>query len=86
MAKYHNVPFYVAAPFTTIDFAIPDGSGIKIEERPQNELTCINGIRIAADGINCWNPAFDVTPADLITGIITEKGVYKPHELAALKK
>ncbi|KAJ8667203.1 hypothetical protein QAD02_008865 [Eretmocerus hayati] len=86
LAKYHKVPFYIAAPFTTIDFSIPNGSGIKIEERPENELTHVNGVRIAAEGIKCWNPAFDVTPAELIEGIITEKGVYKPDELAALKK
>lgn len=84
LAKYHNVPFYVAAPFTTIDFSIPTGDGIKIEERPANELTHVNGTRIAAEGINCWNPAFDITPAELITGIVTEKGVYKPAELAGL--
>ncbi|XP_001604505.1 methylthioribose-1-phosphate isomerase [Nasonia vitripennis] len=85
LAKHHNVPFYVAAPFTTIDFSIPTGEGIKIEERPANELTHVNGTRIAAEGINVWNPAFDVTPAELITGIVTEKGVYKPAELAGLK-
>jgi methylthioribose-1-phosphate isomerase len=80
------VPFYIAAPFTTIDFSLPNGDKIKIEERPQNELTQINGIRIAAENILCWNPSFDVTPADLITGIITEKGIFKPSELTTLKK
>ncbi|KAL7295254.1 hypothetical protein TKK_0011391 [Trichogramma kaykai] len=85
LAKYHKVPFYIAAPFTTIDFSITSGDDIKIEERPQSELTHINGIRIAADGINCWNPAFDITPAELITGIITEKKVYKPSELTNLR-
>lgn len=85
LAHYHKVPFYIAAPFTTIDFSIPNGYGIKIEERPHDEMTYINGVRIAAEGINVWNPSFDVTPADLITGIITEKGVYTPAELAKLK-
>nr|CAD27760.1 putative translation initiation factor [Anopheles gambiae] len=82
VAKHHGVPFYVAAPFTSIDVAIEDGSHIKIEERPEHELTHIGGQRIAAPGIGCWNPAFDVTPAELITGIITERGVLKPCELA----
>ena len=63
-----------------------DGDKIVIEERPEHELTHVNGTRIAAEGIKCWNPAFDVTPADLITGIITEKGVYKPSELAKLSR
>uniref|UniRef100_A0A182VZ96 Methylthioribose-1-phosphate isomerase n=1 Tax=Anopheles minimus TaxID=112268 RepID=A0A182VZ96_9DIPT len=81
VAKHHGVPFYVAAPFTSIDVAIADGSQIKIEERPEHELTHIGGQRIAAPGIGCWNPAFDVTPAALITGIITERGVLKPSEL-----
>jgi len=75
--QYHNVPFYVVAPITTIDPSIPDGSYIKIEERKPEELTHIAGIHIAAAGINVWNPAFDVTPHSLITGIITDKGVIK---------
>lgn len=82
-AKYHKVPFYVAAPTTSIDLSLANGSAIVIEERPPDELTLIKGMRIAAPGICCWNPAFDVTPAELITGgIITEKGVFKPAELA----
>ncbi|KAJ8891161.1 hypothetical protein PR048_010676 [Dryococelus australis] len=80
-AKYHNVPFYVAAPRTSIDFSIPSGEYIVIEERPDKEMTHIGEHRIAAQGISCWNPAFDVTPAHLITAIITEQGVFKPHEL-----
>ncbi|XP_029662904.1 methylthioribose-1-phosphate isomerase [Formica exsecta] len=81
LAKYHNVPFYVAAPRTSIDMDIPNGHGIIIEERPEKEITHMNEKRIAAEGIKCWNPAFDVTPASLITAIITEIGVFKPHEL-----
>nr|XP_050866176.1 methylthioribose-1-phosphate isomerase isoform X2 [Vespula vulgaris] len=84
IAKYHNVPFYVAAPRTSIDFAIPSGDHIVIEERPEREMTHINDQRIAASGIQCWNPAFDITPASLITGIITEVGVYKPENLIKL--
>ncbi|XP_006621215.1 methylthioribose-1-phosphate isomerase isoform X2 [Apis dorsata] len=85
VAKYHNVPFYVAAPRTSIDFSIPSGDHIIIEERPERELTHINDQRIAAPGIQCWNPAFDITPANLIKGIITEVGVYRPQDLLKLK-
>lgn len=77
VAKYHNVPFYVACPLTSFDRSKESGAEIEIEERPFEELTFIKGVKIAAEGINCWNPAFDVTPADLITGgIITELGVF----------
>ncbi|XP_031636233.1 methylthioribose-1-phosphate isomerase [Contarinia nasturtii] len=81
VAKYHNVPFYIAAPLTSIDLKISSGEQIQIEERPQREMTHVGDHRIAAQGIKCWNPAFDVTPAHLITGIITEKGVFKPDEM-----
>ncbi|XP_059151589.1 methylthioribose-1-phosphate isomerase-like [Physella acuta] len=82
LAKYHQVPFYVACPQTTFDSNLKAGDDIQIEVRPPEELTCIKGIRVAAAGINCWNPAFDVTPAQLITGgIITEFGVFRPEEL-----
>lgn len=84
VAKYHNVPFYIAAPLTSIDLKIPSGDQIVIEERPDREMTHVGEHRIAATGIKCWNPSFDVTPAHLITGIITEKGVFKPEEI--LKK
>ncbi|XP_012264881.2 methylthioribose-1-phosphate isomerase isoform X2 [Athalia rosae] len=84
VAKHHGVPFYVAAPLTSVDFTIPSGDRIVIEERPEREMTHINDQRVAAAGIQCWNPAFDVTPAHLITGIITEKGVYRPDELNKL--
>lgn len=81
LAKYHGVPFYVAAPFTSIDVKIPNGDHIVIEERPDREITHVGEHRIAAQGISCWNPAFDVTPASLIAGIITEKGVFEPSKL-----
>lgn len=69
-------------PSTSIDLSLEHGSDIVIEERPEQELTTIAGVRIAAPGIGCWNPAFDVTPAELITGgIVTEHGVFKPCEL-----
>ncbi|XP_060081711.1 methylthioribose-1-phosphate isomerase-like [Ylistrum balloti] len=81
-AKYHNVLFYVACPTTSYDSSKQTGADIIIEERPAEELTKIQNVPIAAPGIHCWNPAFDVTPAELITGgIITEHGVFKPSEL-----
>lgn len=86
LAKYHNVPFYVAAPMTSIDFQMLNGDNIIIEERSEREMTHINDKRIAAEGIKCWNPAFDVTPASLITGIITEIGTFKPSELIHVKE
>lgn len=81
VSKYHGVPFYVAAPFTSIDSKVSSGEHIVIEERPDREMTHVGEHRIAAKGIQCWNPAFDVTPASLIAGIITEKGVFKPEQL-----
>ncbi|KAL0882215.1 hypothetical protein ABMA27_000757 [Loxostege sticticalis] len=81
VARHHDVPFYVAAPLSSIDMSLTSGDRIKIEERPDREMTHIGEHRIAAPGINCWNPSFDVTPANLITGIITEKGVFTPSRL-----
>lgn len=78
LAKENGVPFYVAAPVSTIDFKTKTGEGIPIEERPASEVTHIRGVRIAPEGISVANPAFDVTPARYITGIITEKGVLLP--------
>jgi methylthioribose-1-phosphate isomerase len=75
LAQRHGIPFYVAAPLSTFDLTIPDGSHIQIEERPPEELTGYRGVRWAPAGIAVRNPAFDVTPAGLITGIICEKGV-----------
>ncbi|APJ05064.1 S-methyl-5-thioribose-1-phosphate isomerase [Silvanigrella aquatica] len=74
-AAYHNIPFYVAAPITSIDCSKLSGAEIHIEERPKQELTHINGVQIAAKGIDVWNPSFDITPGILITGIVTEWGV-----------
>ncbi len=77
-AKYHNIPFYIAAPLSTIDRSIATGKEIPIEERSREEVTHINGKRICAEGINIINPGFDVTPHELIAGIITEKGILRP--------
>ena len=75
LARRHGIPFYVAAPLSTFDASIPDGSHIPIEERAADEVTGYRGMRWAPQGIAVRNPAFDVTPAELVTGIICEKGV-----------
>lgn len=85
-AKYHNVPFYIAAPLSTIDTSIESGAQIPIEERSKEEVTHINGKTICAEGVNVINPGFDVTPHELITGIITEKGVLYPDFTESIKK
>ena len=75
LAQRHNIPFYVACPLSTIDRSIQDGEDIPIEERPIEEVTGFRECQWAADGVNVRNPAFDVTPANLVTGLVTEKGV-----------
>ncbi|MBI4698187.1 MAG: S-methyl-5-thioribose-1-phosphate isomerase [Nitrospirae bacterium] len=85
LCKEHDIPFYVAAPTSSIDFSIASGDHIPIEERAPEEVTCIWGHRIAPEGVKVRNLAFDVTPAKYVTGIITEKGVFKPKELYKLK-
>jgi len=86
LAREHKIPFYVAAPLSTIDMAIRDGGGIPIEERSPREVTHIKECRIAPAGIGVRNPAFDVTPNRLVTAIITEKGVVKRPFRAGIKK
>ncbi len=78
LAARHGVPFYVCVPTSSIDLATPDGASIPIEERPAREVTEVRGTRIAPAGTTAWNPAFDVTPAELITAIVTEEGVHRP--------
>jgi methylthioribose-1-phosphate isomerase len=83
LARAHGIPFYVAAPYSTIDLATRTGAEIPIEERNPLEVTSIHGSHpVAPTGVAVYNPAFDVTPAELITGIITERGIFKPAELA----
>jgi methylthioribose-1-phosphate isomerase len=84
VARAHDVPFYVAAPSSTVDLATPDGSRIPIEERARDELARVGDRMLAPDGVPVWNPAFDVTPAELITGIITDRGVFAPSGLAGV--
>ena len=86
LAKHHGIPFYVAAPLSTIDQSLISGAQIPIEQRESIEMTHIEGIRVAPEGVTVINPAFDVTPAELITGIITESGVLRaPYEEAILE-
>lgn len=82
LARVHNIPFYVAAPSSTIDFSLSSGDDIIIEERKPEEVTTLGGVRIAPEGVSVFNPAFDVTPSRYVTGIITDQGViYPPFSL-----
>jgi len=85
LAKENGIPFYVAAPFSTIDLAIPDGDHIPIEERAPEEVTHLAGARVVASGAGVRNPAFDVTPHRYVTAIITDRGVARPPYLASLR-
>ena len=85
VAKAHDIPFFVAAPLSTVDFELADGSGIPIEERDVAEVYQIGKTRLCPEGVEFYNPAFDVTPAELIAAIITEKGAVKPEELIAFR-
>ena len=87
LAHAHQVPFYVAAPWSTVDLACPDGSAIPIEQRSQDEVLSFGGVRVAPEGVSAENPAFDVTPAHLVRAIFTERGAVSPvgeRALAAL--
>jgi methylthioribose-1-phosphate isomerase len=85
LAKRHGIPFYVAAPLSTFDAKIPDGSHIEIEERPESEVTGYRGERWAPQGVKVRNPAFDVTPAELVSALITERGVVLQPDTAKVK-
>ncbi|MCC6608243.1 MAG: S-methyl-5-thioribose-1-phosphate isomerase [Burkholderiales bacterium] len=85
LAARHRLPFYVAAPCSTIDLSIRGGDAIPIEERPPGEVTGFRGVRWAPDGVAVANPAFDVTPAELVTALITERGVVQPPTEAGLR-
>ena len=86
LAKENNIPFYVAAPISTLDLSLESGQYIPIEERDEQEVTHIGGIRIAPYGVKVANPAFDITPHTYITSIITELGVVYPPYSENLKK
>ena len=86
MAKAHNVPFYVAAPLSTIDLRTPDGDAIPIEERNAREMTHLGTTRLAPEGASVWNPAFDITPHHLVAGIITERGIARAPFTSSLAR
>jgi methylthioribose-1-phosphate isomerase len=86
LAHEHKIPFYVAAPLSTIDLSTPDGDQIPIEERDQREITHLGSARLTPEGVKIRNPAFDVTPHRYIAGIITEKGIFQPPYTESLKR
>src|SRR5215467_2891950 len=85
LAREHEIPFYVAAPLSTIDLKTPDGAHIPIEERSAKEVTHVGGAQLAPEGALVWNPAFDVTPHKFIAGIITERGIFRPPYVESLR-
>jgi methylthioribose-1-phosphate isomerase len=85
LARHHGIPFYVAAPVSTFDLTLPDGGGIPIEQRDPREVTHGFGRQTAPDGVGVYNPAFDVTPHDLIAGIVNERGVIAPVNAATVR-
>jgi methylthioribose-1-phosphate isomerase len=85
-ARHHGIPFYVAAPSSTFDFGLASGDEIPIERRGADEIRDGFGRRTAPDGVNVYSPAFDVTPASLITAIIAEEGIFAPDDLSALRE
>ena len=86
LAKEHGIPFYIAAPVSTIDISLKTGAKIPIEERKAEEVTHFRGVPIAPEGIAATNPAFDVTPHKYIIAIITEKGIIKEPYTAGIKR
>ena len=87
LAKHYGIPFYICAPTSTIDMSCPDGSCIKIEQRAESEVTEMwYKERMAPEGVHVYNPAFDVTDADLITAFVTEHGVIRPPFAPAFQK
>jgi methylthioribose-1-phosphate isomerase len=86
LAKEHGIPFYVAAPISTVDLATPDGSKIPIEQRDAKEVTHIAGKQMVPDGVEVENPAFDVTPAKYVAAIITERGIVRAPYTESLRK
>ena len=86
LSNWHGVPFYVAAPTSTLDLSLPSGEEIPIEERALEEVTHLRGKRMAPKGIGAVNPAFDVTPHSFIHGIITEKGIVRKPFYKSLKE
>jgi methylthioribose-1-phosphate isomerase len=86
LAKQHEIPFYVAAPFSTVDLKISDGSHIPIEQRDPTEVTHIGGVRVVPEGVSVFNPAFDVTPHEFVRAIITDRGIAEAPYVQSLAK
>ncbi|MBN2220307.1 MAG: S-methyl-5-thioribose-1-phosphate isomerase [Kosmotogaceae bacterium] len=86
LAQRHGIPFYIVAPLSTVDLTTVSGEEIPIEERSHSEITHLGNQQIAPEGVKCFNPAFDVTPSSLITGIITEKGIARPPYDVSLRE
>jgi methylthioribose-1-phosphate isomerase len=86
LAKQHGIPFYVAAPVSTVDLALATGDEIPIEERDAREVTHIRDQRLAPEGVAVANPAFDVTPGELVAAIITDRGVARPPYTESLRE
>jgi methylthioribose-1-phosphate isomerase len=86
LAKENNLPFYVAAPISTLDLSIPDGDHIPIEERTPLEVTHVKDVQLAPEGVQIANPAFDVTPNRYVAAIITERGVARPPYQESLRR
>jgi methylthioribose-1-phosphate isomerase len=86
LAREHRIPFYVAAPLSTVDLDTPDGAHIPIEERSASEVAQVGSSKLVPEGAAVWNPAFDVTPNELIAGIITERGILRPSYLESLRQ
>ncbi len=86
LAQKHNIPFYVAAPVSTLDLSLATGDSIPIEERSAEEVVTLNNKRIAPENIEVGHPAFDITPNELVTAIITENGIARPPYTNSLKR
>ncbi len=86
LARHHGIPFWVAAPRSTIDLATPSGAAIPVESRDPREVTHIGGLPIAPEGTPAWNDAFDVTPAALVTAIVTDAGIATPPYEVSLRR
>lgn len=86
MAQKHSIPFYVAAPISTLDLSLSCGDEIPIEQRSGDEVTYLNNKRITPEGANVAHPAFDITPNDLVTAIITDRGIAEQPYSTSLKK
>jgi methylthioribose-1-phosphate isomerase len=77
LSRYHGLPFYTAAPLSSFDFSIASGAEIPVEQRDESEVLSFAGRRVAAEGSHAFNPSFDVTPNQLLSGIVTERGVFR---------